>query len=138
MNYEEAIKSDEGENWREAMDQEYHSLTNLKTWSLTKLPPKRKAIKCRGVYKKKYNAKEQVERYRARLVAKGFSQQIGIDYQETFSPVVCLDTIRFILAYAARMDLEMIHFDVATAFLYGNLDETIFMQQAPVSEYCYQ
>lgn len=130
-NYNDAMSSDESHLWLKAMRQEVDSLNKLQTWSLSKLPANRKAIKCKWVYKKKYNSHNQVERYRARLVAKGYSQLKGIDYEETFSPVVRLDTIRFILAYVAKMDLEMVHFDVATAFLYGALDEQreLYMEQ---------
>lgn len=132
--FDEAIRSTDSHEWRKAMKKEYDSLTKLNTWTLTVLPEGRKTIKCRWVYKKKHNSKNQVERYRARLVAKGFSQKQGIDYTETFSPVVRMDTIRFLLAYAAKADLNMVHFDVTTAFLYGQLQETIYMDQPPGSD----
>lgn len=111
------------------MNEEYNSLIEQGTWILTSLPPNRRAIKCKWVFKKKYNTKGEIERYKARLVAKGFSQRDGIDYTETFSPVVRLDSIRLLLALVAKLDLEMVHFVVKTAFLYGHLEETIYMEQ---------
>ena len=75
-----------------------------------------------------------VERYKARLVAKGFNQKYGVDYNETFAPVVQFDSLRLLLAFAATYDMEIHQLDVKTAFLNGDLDEEIFMSQPPAIE----
>lgn len=128
-NYKDAMNGPDSKSWKLAMDEEYNSLIKQGTWILRELPPGRKAIKCKWVYKVKYNTSGNIERYKARLVAKGYSQKYGIDYNETFSPVVRLDSIRLMLALVAKMDMDMIHFDVKTAFLHGKLEEDIYMQQ---------
>ena len=120
---------EEAEQWQRATDEEYESLQKQLTWELTKLPPGRRAIGCRWVYKRKFNRDGSVARYKARLVAKGFSQREGIDYQEVFAPVVKFTSIRVLLALAAEMDWELEQLDVDTAFLYAPVDEEIYMQQ---------
>jgi len=104
-------------------------LKDNQTWELQNLPPGRKAIPCKWVYKVKTNADGSIERYKARLVIKGFSQKKGVDYDQTFSPVARNATIRTLLSAAAREKLYLMQFDVSTAFLYGDLDKEIFMEQ---------
>lgn len=127
--YEEAIQSENAKHWIRAMDDEFLSLQKNETWKLVKLPKDRKPITSKWVYKVKRHTDGTIERYKARLVVRGFSQRVGLDYQETFSPVVRLDSIRILLAIAAEEDLEIVHFDVRTAFLHGSLDEDIYMIQ---------
>jgi hypothetical protein len=117
------------EEWKRAMDLEFNSLINNETWELVDLPPEKKTIGTKWVFKVKQNPDGTIERFKARLVAKGYSQVEGIDYQETFAPVVRLNTIRIILAIANHFDMEIQHMDVDTAFLYGNLQEEIYIQQ---------
>ena len=126
---EEALADEDSAGWKEAMDEELKALKDNGTWELTSLPAGKKTVKCRWIFKRKRNPDGSVCRLKARLVAKGFSQQRGIDYEETYSPVVRHDSIRVILALAAELDLEMIQFDVKTAFLHGELEEHIFMDQ---------
>lgn len=83
----------------------------------------------RWTYKVKTNSDGSIQRFKARLVARGFRQQAGIDYHETFSPVARFDSIRTILSIAASRNLKLQQFDIKTAFLHGELDETIFMKQ---------
>ena len=96
---------------------------------LVPLPQGRKAISNKWVYKIKRDSNDQVERYRARLVVKGFAQKEGIDFNEIFSPVVRLTTVRVVLAMCATFDLYLEQLDVKTAFLHGKLEEEIYMQQ---------
>lgn len=128
--YKEAISCDDSEQWNAAMKEEYASLIANDTWEVVRYDASKiTPIKCKWVYKIKYNANGSIGRYKARLVAKGYSQKPNIDYNETFSPVVRLESVRLILSLVAKMDLEMIHFDVKTAFLNGKLNEEIYMQE---------
>lgn len=127
--YMEALRSEDSENWKEAMDSEVRSLEKNQTWQLKQLPEGRKVIDNKWVFKVKKYANGQIERYKARLVIRGFTQEYGIDYEETFSPVVKFTSLRSIIAMAATERLHMKQFDVATAFLYGDLEEEIFMTQ---------
>ena len=99
------------------------------TWTLEKLPRNQKTIACKWVYTKKLDSDGNVQRYKARLVAKGYTQREGIDFSKTFAPVVRYESIRMLLAIAATDDLELAQFDVKTAFLHGEIKETIFMEQ---------
>lgn len=128
-NYTEAITSVDHEHWRKAMEEEMASLKENATWSLEPLPPDRKPITNRWVYRIKRKADGKIDRYKARLVARGFSQQEGVDYNETFSPVARYDTVRAILSVAASEHLHLAQFDVKSAFLNGFLKEEIYMQQ---------
>ncbi|KAM2628105.1 hypothetical protein TB2_001483 [Malus domestica] len=112
------------------MGDEMNSLLKNKTWELAKLPKGKKAIGCKWVYAKKEYADEKSNvRFKARLVSKGYAQKKGIDYNEIFSPVVKHSSIRIMLALVAQYDLELVQLDVKTAFLYGDLNEEIYMCQ---------
>nr|GFB48602.1 ribonuclease H-like domain-containing protein [Tanacetum cinerariifolium] len=88
-------------NWIDAMNSEIEALNKNHTWIITDLPPNRKPIKCKWIYKIKYKSSRDIKRYKARLVAKGFSQREGIDFDETFSPVVKMTTARCVIALSA-------------------------------------
>lgn len=124
----DAEESDEWPKWKRAMDEELDALAKNTTWTLVSRPPNIRPIKNKWVYKVKLDPQGNVERYKARLVAKGYSQIPNVDYKETFAPVASMTTIRLILAIANRLDMETVQFDVKTAFLYGDLDETIYME----------
>jgi hypothetical protein len=126
--YEEAIISPQSAEWKLAMEEEMTSLIKNETWSLVEPPPGRAPIKNRWVFKIKKNGQNNVK-FKARLVAKGFSQRPGIDYGETYSPVVKHDSLRTILSLAAARDLELLQLDVKTAFLNGDIDEELYMDQ---------
>uniref|UniRef100_A0A2N9GLP2 Gag-Pol polyprotein n=1 Tax=Fagus sylvatica TaxID=28930 RepID=A0A2N9GLP2_FAGSY len=127
--FHEATKSQEAPMWMVAMQEEIEALHKNKTWDLVPLPQGRKAIGNKWVYKIKRDGNDQVERYRARLVVKGFAQKEGIDFNEIFSPVVRLTTVRVVLAMCATFDLYLEQLDVKTAFLHGELEEEIYMLQ---------
>eukprot|EP00873_Tetraselmis_striata_P038508 jgi/Tetstr1/458772/TSEL_045156.t1 len=115
--------------WLEAMHQEYNSLPSRHTWELVVLPGGRKAVKSKWLYKTKHNADGTTARYKARMVAKGFSQVEGIDYTDTFAPTVKFTTLRVICSIAAHHRLHIEHTDVDCAFLYADLSEEIYMEQ---------
>lgn len=111
------------------MEEEMLALTKNKTWTLTKKPEGRKTVKSKWVFKKKFNPDGTLDKYKARLFAKEFTQRSGIDYDETFAPAVRYELVRAIIAISAVEDLEMCQFDIKTAFLYGTLTEEIYMEQ---------
>jgi hypothetical protein len=127
--YQEAISCPESAKWISAMEEEMESLRSNETWQLQPLPEGRRQIRNKWVYTVKYDSANRPTRFKARLVAKGFSQKEGIDFNETFAPVVRHELVRVILSAAAAHDLEIIQLDVKTAFLHGDLHEEIFMDQ---------
>jgi hypothetical protein len=126
---EEALKSEDAKKREIAMQEEYRFLIVNKTWSLVPLPKGRKPISCKWMFKIKHGANNEVGRCKARLVARGFTQTFGVDYNETFAPVVKFVSIRCILALAAIEDMEIHQMDVKTAFLNGDLEKEIYMEQ---------
>ena len=105
------------------------SLAKNETWVMEELPDKANVVSCRWVFKSKLRPDGSIERRKARLVARGFCQTKGVDYFETFAPVVRYETVRTVIALIAAKDLEVAQFDVKTAFLNGSLDEIIHMEQ---------
>jgi hypothetical protein len=129
QSYEEAMSSPYAHKWKAAMKEEIQSLNNNNTWNLMKLPNDAHAIGSKWVYKRKYNSDGTVERYKARVVAKGYAQKEGIDYHETFAPVMKYKSLRIILALANSMDYEIKQLDVVTAFLNAPIKEDVYMTQ---------
>ncbi|CAM6082590.1 unnamed protein product [Calypogeia fissa] len=128
--FEEAMGSTEKAEWNAAMQKEMKSLVENKTWELSVLPEGKQVVDSKWVYKTKDSVSGKDEKiYKARLVAKGFTQRKGVDYNEIFSPVVAMATIRLLMALVVLFDLCMEQMDVVTAFLYGLLEELIFMKQ---------
>jgi len=101
------------------------------TWDLVDFPEDKNCIGVKWIYKTKLNADGDVEKYKARLVAQGFSQQPGIDYNETFAPVARLDTVRMVLAIAAHNKWYVHQMDVMSTFLNGYLEEEVYVRQPP-------
>ena len=127
--YAEAMGRPDAHLWLAAIQAEYQSQQSAGTYELTELPSGRHAIGCKWVFKIKRHADGSVDRYKARLVAKGYSQKEGLDYKETFAPVAKFASIRTLLALAAHQDYEVHQMDVVTAFLNGDLDVDLYMQQ---------
>ncbi|CAB4007653.1 Hypothetical predicted protein, partial [Paramuricea clavata] len=117
------------EQWKQALDNECSAHIKNNSWTLGNLPEGGNAIDCRWVFKVKYNGDWSVERHKARLDAKGYSQEPGLDYDETFSPVAKYTSILSLVGIANQLDLEVHQMDVSTAFLNGELEEEICMKQ---------
>jgi hypothetical protein len=117
--------------WRRAMEEELRSIEENRTWTLTELPQGRRAIGLKWVFKVKKDEHGAVVRHKARLVVKGYAQRHGIDYDEVFAPVARMEAVRLLLALAAHEGWEVHHMDVKTAFLNGDLQEEVFVVQAP-------
>eukprot|EP01018_Ginkgo_biloba_P029061 Gb_03163 [translate_table: standard] len=115
--------------WDEAMNAEYRSLLKNDTWDLVPLPKGRKIVRCKWVYRTKYATNGNVEKYKAPLVAKGFSQVEGVDYSETFAPVAKMNSIRLVLSLAVSHKWVVHQMDVKSAFLNDDLQEEIYMEQ---------
>ncbi|KAG1665273.1 hypothetical protein FOA52_015850 [Chlamydomonas sp. UWO 241] len=129
-----AVTPDAGsddDDWKQASDEEISSLMEKGTWELCQPPNGFSALPVRWVYKFKRDATGQVVRFKARIVAKGFKQVEGVDYLQTFAPCADKNSFRVVLAIACERDLEMEQLDIKTAFLNGELEETIYMQQPP-------
>lgn len=125
----EALSREDGHLWKKAILDEYNSLLVNNTWELVDLPENRKAIPYKWVFKTKRDGDGAIERRKARLVIKGFAQREGIDYDETFSPVVRYNSLRYLLSLAVEFDLDIEQLDAVSAFLQGDVDEEIFMVQ---------
>ncbi|CAI7817938.1 unnamed protein product, partial [Closterium sp. NIES-53] len=126
---EEALAGDDREAWLASREDEFQSHMENETWTLTNLPPGRKALDCTWVSRVKTDAEGRLERRKTRLVIKGFQQREGIDFQEVFAPVAKAPTLRLLLAAAAVCGWKVEQMDVKTAFLYGVVDEEIYMKQ---------
>lgn len=110
-----------------AMNEELNALKANQTWSLVPLPQGKHSIGCKWVYKLKFQADGSIERHKAKLVAKGYTQREGIDFMETFSPVAKFTTIKILLDLAASKQWQLVQLDVNNAFLNGDLHEEVYM-----------
>jgi len=110
------------------MDAKMEALEKNSTWDLVTLPIGKKLVGCKWVYTIKYKVDGSIERYKTRLVAKGFTQTYGVDYMETFAPVAKMNTVRVILSLAANYGWNLQQFDVKNAFLCGEIEEEIYME----------
>jgi len=126
--YSEAIKYP---NWRDAMNKEFDALLRNGTWTLIHSPPTANIIGSKWVYRIKRKADGGIEHFKAHLVAKGFHQQEGVDFLETFSPVVKPTTVRMVLSVAISRGWHLRQIDVKNAFLHGFLNEDVYMAQPP-------
>ncbi|GKG00569.1 isochorismate synthase, chloroplastic [Tanacetum coccineum] len=129
MNPREAVTSSEGQQWREAIKSEIDSILQNHTWEIVDLPPGCKPLGYNWIFKKKMKADGTIDKYKARLVIKGYRQREGLDYFDTYSLVTRITSIRMILAIAVLKNLEIHQMDVKTAFLNRDLEEEIYMNQ---------
>ena len=114
--------------WRKAMNEEMEALQKNATWELVPLPKGMKPIGCRWVFMVKLKSDGSIDRYKALLVAKGYAQRYGIEYQDTFAPVAKINTIHILISIAANRDWPLQQFDVKNAFLNGDLEEEVYME----------
>eukprot|EP00253_Pinus_taeda_P007207 PITA_07207 len=111
------------------MDEEMNAIERNKTWDLVELPKGKEVIGVKWVYKTKSNAEGKIERHKARLVVKGYKQQYGRDYEETFAPVARMEIVRAVLSIAAQNKWKVYQMDVKSAFLNGVLKEEVYVEQ---------
>jgi hypothetical protein len=129
LSWKRALIGPEGEQWKQAMQEEMASFKQKKTWELVKKPIGKKLLPCFWILNKKLNEDGTVARYKARLVVLGNHQQFGIDFKETFSPTLKFSGLRVLIHLATIWDLEVLQFDINTAFLNSVLEEELYMYQ---------
>ncbi|KAK4382805.1 Retrovirus-related Pol polyprotein from transposon RE1 [Sesamum angolense] len=122
-NFEAAAKH---KVWVQAMEEEIKVIGKNNTWELAK---NNEVIGVKWIYKMKLNVDGSIQKHRARLIEKGYSQLRGIDYTETFAPAACLDTVRALIAIATNKKWKIYQMDVMSSFLNGYIDEDIYVEQ---------
>ena len=127
LSYKEALKSPDRFRWLEATQKEIISLSANGTWVFVHRPKGRALISSKWVFKKKYHPSGLIDKYKARLVARGFTQKEGIDFEETFAPTLRYESLRLLFAIAIQYGLRLWLLDVVTAYLNGDLDKEIYM-----------
>ena len=130
---EEAKTRPDWSRWEEAINAEFKSLDNTHTWNVVDRRKDTNVVSCKWVFKIKKNAVGEIDKYKARLVARGFTQQYSVDYNETYAPVARLTSLRLILVIAAHQNWDIDIFDFHSAFLNSKLDDDkiIFMELPP-------
>nr|GEX69939.1 hypothetical protein [Tanacetum cinerariifolium] len=128
-NYKDAILDPESNKWLDAINEEMQSMKDNQVWCLVDLPPNCKTVRSKWLFKKKTDMHGIIHTYKARLLAKGFTQTYDVDYEETFSPVADIRAIRILIAIATCYDYKIWQMDVQTTFLNGYFDEDIYMVQ---------
>ena len=129
QSYNEVVRSVDGALWKDAINSEIESILQNHIWLLVNLPPGCKPFGSKWIFKKKIKADGSIDKYKSRLVIKGYTQRKGLDYFDTYSLVTRINSIRMIVAIAALRNLKVHQMDVKTAFLNGDLDEEIYMEQ---------
>ncbi|GAU29778.1 hypothetical protein TSUD_161830 [Trifolium subterraneum] len=128
INLEEALRD---EKWKTAMNEEIKAIERKNTWELAELPKGSQPIGVKWVFKKKMISQGEIERYKAQIVAKGYKQKAGIDYDEVFAPIARMEIIRLLISQAAQFKWPIFQMDVKSAFLNGVLDEEVYIEQPP-------
>jgi hypothetical protein len=116
-------------NWRCAMEEEFAALIANNTWDLVPRPVGSNVVTGKWIFKHKFNSDGSLERYKARWVLRGFTQRLGVDYDETFSPVVKIATVRTVLSLVVSRSWPVHQLDVKNVFLHGTLSETVYCSQ---------
>ncbi|KAF3660091.1 hypothetical protein FXO37_13667 [Capsicum annuum] len=127
--FKEAMSSSDSSFWKEAINSEIDSILSNHTWELVDLPPGNKPSGSKWIFERKTKTDGTIEKYKARLVVKGFKQKEGLDYFDTYSPVTRITSIRMLISLVAVYGFEIHQMDVKTAFLNGELEEEIYMEQ---------
>ena len=127
--FEEGLSSPSRAKWEKAMEAEMESLHNNHVWDRVELPEEQNCVGSKWVYKVKVDGDGHIDRHKARLVAQGYTQRKGADYDETFSPVVRMESVRTVVGLAVRNGLKLHQLDITTAFLNGELKEEVYMRQ---------
>jgi len=130
LSFEEALNRQDKEAWKKAIDEELDSIKRNKVWTLVDRPPGTNIVSTSWIFKIKRSPEGDIQRYKARLVARGFLQRYGVDYLETYAPVASSITIRLLLAAVPMFKWKVRGFDVKTAFLYGDLEEKVYLEQS--------
>ncbi|RDY14563.1 hypothetical protein CR513_00359, partial [Mucuna pruriens] len=138
INFCQAMQSSNSQKWIDSMKDELKYMQGNDIWDLVELLEGVKHIGCKCIFETKKDSKGNIERYKARLVSKGFTQKESIDYKETFSPVSSKDSFKIIMALVAHFDLELHQMDVKTAFLNGDIDEMIYMFHQVITSYGFE
>ncbi|GAU30874.1 hypothetical protein TSUD_15600 [Trifolium subterraneum] len=128
VNWHEALSDP---NWKNAMNEEIRSIEKNNTWRLVDLPTQKNSISVKWIFKIKRNPDGGIVKHKARLVARGFLQQQGIDYNEVYAPVARMETSRLVIVIANSMNWSLSHMDVKSAFLNGPLEEEVYVSQPP-------
>ena len=125
----EVLSSPQGKKWKSAMDSKIEALKNNDIWVIVQCPYGQKIVGSKWIFKTKRNSDGSIVKYKARFVARGFTQQYGIDYDETFSPTLALSVLRLILALGILYGWKIDQMDTVTAFLNGEVDKEIYGEQ---------
>ena len=123
------MSSPEAPYWKEVIKDEVESILQNHTWELVDLPPGSKSLGYKWIFKKKMKADGSIDKYKARLVVKGYNKKEGLDYFDTYSPVTRILSIRMLIVITTIHNLEIHQMDIKTTFLNGDLDEEIYMEQ---------
>jgi len=129
VSFSQAVSYDNFEKWLNAMKEKINSMKHNGVWDLVELPKSCKIVSCKWVFKTKHDSHGNLECYKAILVANGFTQKDGIDYKDTFSPISRKDSFRIIMTLVAHYDLKLNQMNVKIAFLNGDLEENVYMDQ---------
>ena len=130
IDYDETMSDVDAHLWKRAMEVKLESMYFNEVWELVKVPKGIKLIGCKWAYKRNKGVDGRVKTYEARLVVKGYSQKLGLNYEESFLLVAMLKSIRILMSIATHFDYEIWQMDVRTAFLNDNLNESIYMMQS--------
>ena len=130
QNLKETLTSPNAIFWKEAVNDEMESLISNRTWKLVDLPSGFKTIGCKWVIRKKLKPDGSIDKFKAKLIARVFKQKANLDFLDTFSPVTRIISIRLLIAIAAIFDLKIHQMNVKTAFLNGDLEKEIYIDQS--------